>query len=77
MYIKVTHHSGPLGVTLSNFVEVLLTEAGIDVVVFDGNMSAVQGTLGAVQMRLAVPTESWAKARSLLEEADLGQWIVK
>jgi hypothetical protein len=62
---------------LLNFVEVLLTEAGIDVVVFDGNMSAVQGTLGAVQMRLAVPTESWAKARSLLEEADLGQWIVK
>mgnify|MGYP000057984987 CR=1 FL=1 len=62
---------------LLNFVEVRVTEAGIDVVVFDGNMSAVQGTLGAVQMRLAVPTESWAKARSLLEEADLGQWIVK
>jgi putative signal transducing protein len=62
---------------LLNFVEVLLAEAGIDVVVFDGNMSAVQGTLGAVQKRLAVPTESWAKARSLLQEADLGQWIVK
>jgi hypothetical protein len=47
------------------------------VAVFDGNMSAVQGTLGAVQQRLAVPEESWADARRLLDEAGLGQWIVR
>ena len=62
---------------LLNYVEVLLGEFGIDVAVFDGNMSAVQGTLGAVQKRLAVPEESWAAARRLLDEAGLGQWIVR
>jgi len=62
---------------LLNYVQVLLKDAGIDVAVFDGNMSAVQGTLGAVQQRLAVPEENWAQARRLLDEAGLGQWIVQ
>lgn len=62
---------------LLNFVEVLLTDAGIAVAVFDGNMSSVQGTLGAVQKRLAVPEDSWSKAHRLLDEAGLGQWIVR
>ncbi len=61
---------------LLNYVQVLLEDAGIGVAVFDGNMSSVQGTLGAVQMRLAVPEESWPEARRLLDEAGLGQWIV-
>jgi hypothetical protein len=56
---------------------VLLEDAGIDVAVFDGNMSTLQGTLGAVEKRLAVPEESWADARRLLEDAGLGQWIVR
>ena len=62
---------------LINYIQVLLKGAGIDSVVFDGNMSTVQGTLGAVQQRIAVPEESWAQARRLLDEADLGQWIVE
>jgi hypothetical protein len=62
---------------LLNFVQVLLEDAGIGVAVFDGNMSAVQGTLSAVQQRLAVPEENWAAARRLLDEAGLGQWIVR
>jgi len=62
---------------LLNYVQVLLEDAGIGVAVFDGNMSAVQGTLGAVQQRLAVPEENWAAARRLLDEAGLGQWIVR
>jgi hypothetical protein len=62
---------------LLNYVEVLLEDAGIGVAVFDGNMSAVQGTLGAVQKRLAVPEENWAQARRLLDDAGLGQWIVQ
>jgi Putative prokaryotic signal transducing protein len=62
---------------LLNYVQVLLKDAGIGVAVFDGNMSAVQGTLGAVQQRLAVPEDSWAQARRILDEAGLGQWIVK
>jgi len=62
---------------LLNYMQVLLKDAGIDVAVFDGNMSSVQGTLGAVQQRLAVPEEHWAQARLLLDEAGLGQWIVQ
>ncbi len=61
---------------LLNYVQVLLEDAGIGVAVFDGNMSAVQGMLGAVQQRLAVPEENWVQARRLLDEAGLGQWIV-
>jgi hypothetical protein len=62
---------------LLSYLKVLLEDAGIETVVFDGNMSAVQGTLGAVAQRLAVPAESWEAARQLLIEADLGQWVVK
>jgi hypothetical protein len=62
---------------LLSYLRVLLEGAGIESVVFDGNMSAVQGTLGAVAQRLAVPTENWEAARRLLVEADLGQWMVK
>jgi hypothetical protein len=62
---------------LLNFVEVLLQDAGIGVAVFDGNMSAIQGAGGAVQKRLAVPDDSWSQAQRLLDEAGLGQWIVK
>ena len=62
---------------LLSYLMVLLEDAGIKAVVFDGNMSAVQGTLGAVARRLAVPEESWEAARRLLIEADLGQWMVK
>jgi Putative prokaryotic signal transducing protein len=62
---------------LLSYLAVLLEGAGIESVVFDGNMSAVQGMLGAVAQRLAVPAESWETARRLLVEADLGQWVVK
>lgn len=60
---------------LLNYVEVLLEDAGISVVVFDGNMSTVQGTLGAVQKRLAVPEDRWSDAGQILDEAGLGKWI--
>lgn len=62
---------------LLSYLQVLLNDAGIEVSVFDGNMSAVQGTLIAVQQRLAVAQEDWAQARRLLDEAGLGQWIVQ
>ena len=62
---------------LLSYLRVLLEGAGIDAVVFDGNMSSVQGSLGAVAQRLAVPAESWDAARRLLVEADLGQWMVE
>jgi hypothetical protein len=62
---------------LLNFMQVLLRDAGIDVVVFDGNMSTVQGTLGAVLQRLAVSEERLEQARRILEEAGFDEWIVR
>ncbi|MFN3625713.1 MAG: DUF2007 domain-containing protein [Hyphomicrobium sp.] len=61
---------------LLSFLLALLEDAGIEAAVFDGNMSAVQGSLGAVAQRLAVPEERWEAARQLLVDADLGQWMV-
>ncbi|MFA5901209.1 MAG: DUF2007 domain-containing protein [Hyphomicrobium sp.] len=62
---------------LISYLQVLLEDAGIDTAVFDGNMSSVQGTLGAVVQRLAVPDERWDAARRLLVDAGLGQWMVQ
>ncbi len=61
---------------LLSFLRVLLEDAGIEAAVFDGNMSAVQGSLGAVAQRLAVPEDRWDAARRLLTDAGLGQWMV-
>lgn len=62
---------------LLNFVQTLLHDAGIEAAVFDGNMSTVQGTLGAILQRIAVPEERWADACRILREADLKEWILE
>jgi hypothetical protein len=62
---------------LLNFVQTLLHEAGIKAVVFDGNMSAMQGTLGAILQRIAVPDDRWADACRILRGADLKEWILE
>ncbi len=61
---------------LLNFVQTLLQDAGIAAVVFDGNMSSVQGTLGAILQRIAVPEDRWSEACRILREADLKKWIL-
>ena len=62
---------------LLNFVQTLLREAGIEAVIFDGNMSAMQGTLGAILQRIAVPEDRWADACRILRGADLKEWILE
>ena len=62
---------------LLNFVQTLLQDAGIAAVVFDGNMSSVQGTLGAILQRIAVPADRWADACRILREANLKEWILE
>ena len=62
---------------LLSYVQALLKDAGVEFAVFDTNMSAVQGTLGALPQRLAVPEDSLAAARRILDDAGLGQWIVR
>ncbi|HET6561693.1 MAG TPA: DUF2007 domain-containing protein [Marmoricola sp.] len=62
-------------VAVISVVESLLGEAGIPYQVADRNMSAIEGGIGAIQMRVLVPDESEQQARSLLADADLGEWL--
>jgi hypothetical protein len=62
-------------VAVISVVEGLLAEAGIHYQVADRNMSVVEGGIGAIQMRVLVPDQSEAQARSLLVDADLEGWL--
>ncbi len=53
-------------------VEALLTAAGIHVLVADGYMSALEGSIGAFQRRMLVLDDEEAEARALIAEAGLG-----
>ncbi len=62
---------------LLGFLQCLLRDGGIETVVLDRNMSALEGSVGILPRRLLVPEESFARACRLLEDAELGQWIVQ
>ncbi|MBV8913970.1 MAG: DUF2007 domain-containing protein [Acetobacteraceae bacterium] len=52
-----------------NFLAALLRDAGIEVVLLDTHVSAVEGSIGAIPRRLAVLEEDEARARRVLREA--------
>jgi hypothetical protein len=60
---------------LLSYVEALLREAGIANSVLDQNMSVLEGSLGILPRRVLVEEDHWPRARRLLEDADLGDWI--
>lgn len=62
---------------LISFVEALFHEAGIAMHVADASFSIMQGSLNAFPRRVLVRDDDWERAARLLEEADLGQWIVR
>jgi hypothetical protein len=62
---------------LINFVEVLLRDAGLGVVVADQNMSILEGSLGVLPRRILVSGDDEVAAKRLLEEAGLGEWVKK
>jgi len=53
-------------------VVALLEGAGIRSMVFDQNMSVLEGSLGVLPRRLLVADEHELRARKLLEDAGLG-----
>ena len=57
---------------LVSAVGALLDGAGIRHVVFDQNMSVLEGSVGILACRILVPDEDAAPARRLLSEAGLG-----
>ena len=52
-----------------SFLSALLRDAGIGCVLLDGNVSAVEGSIGAIPRRLAVAVADEARARQVLAEA--------
>ncbi len=52
-----------------SFLLVLLRDAGLRPVLYDSNMAAVEGSVGAIMRRIAVPAEQAAAARRVLREA--------
>lgn len=51
------------------FLTALLADAGIGSVLLDTHASMVEGSIGAIQRRLAVATEDEPRARRLLADA--------
>ncbi len=56
-------------------VEGLLGGADIPYQVTDRNMSILEGSISAIQIRILVPDHREAEARQLLTEAELGNWL--
>jgi hypothetical protein len=54
---------------LLNFAQVVLGEAGMKAIVFDENMSVMDGSLGILPRRLMVADDEFDRATSLLESA--------
>ncbi len=51
-----------------HFAETVLKDAGIAAVIFDSQMSAMEGSVGVLPRRLMVPDEEFAQAQRLLRE---------
>ncbi|ODA67274.1 hypothetical protein A7A08_02021 [Methyloligella halotolerans] len=60
---------------LISFVSTLLSEADIDFMVADTNMSVMEGSLGVLPRRVLVAEDEMNKARRILEEAGVGDAI--
>jgi hypothetical protein len=56
-------------------IEGLLGGADIPYQVTDRNMSVLEGSIMAIQMRILVPDDREAEARELLIDAELGNWL--
>jgi len=52
-----------------SWLRALLSDAGIDSVVFDLHASMAEGSIGALQRRLMVLTEDWDAAARVLDSA--------
>lgn len=56
---------------LIGFVQSLLEQAKVPVLVADGHMSVLEGSIGAFPRRLMVPEDYGLQARRLVKEAGL------
>ena len=52
---------------LLSWATALLKDAGINCVVFDLHMGIMQGSIGAIERRLMVPSDKFATAQKMIE----------
>lgn len=57
---------------LISFLQALLADGGIESVVFDGHVSIIQGSIGALPRRLMVLNEDRAGAVAILRDSGYG-----
>ena len=60
---------------LLSYVSSLLTEADVEFMVADTNMSVLEGSIGVLPRRILVKAERIANARNILNEAGIGHVI--
>lgn len=60
-----------------SFADALLTEAGVRHQVADEHMSATEGSIGAIQMRLLVADDQLDLARRVLADGGLDQYLLQ
>jgi hypothetical protein len=58
-----------------SFVEAILSGEGIECAILDRNMSILEGSIGILPCRVLVDAADLYRARRLLTEADLSQWL--
>ena len=62
-------------IVLISLIESLLRQAEIEHIVLDQHTSILEGSIGAIQMRIMVIKEEANAARRLMKEADLGEYL--
>jgi len=62
---------------LISFVESLMRDAGIEVLVLDQNMSVIEGSLGILPRRVLVPDHRLDAARNIVRDAGIGGELSK
>ena len=58
-------------IVLLSYVNSLLSDAGIPLLVADVHMSAVEGSIGVFPRRVLVAAEDWSESAAILTEAGL------
>lgn len=59
-----------------SLAEALLRDSGIGHLLLDQHMSVLEGSIGILPRRLAVSDEEHIRARRLLRDAGLGEYLV-
>ncbi len=63
-------------IVLLSYVNSLLNDASVSVLIADVHVSSVEGSIGAFPRRVLVDAEDWDESVSLLTAAGLGEHLI-